>query len=117
MPFLNAADLPWHEPPGHVRGYSRYLVNPDQGGSRYFDFRVSRYPTGGRVDLHVHMVAEQVYYIIGGRGQAVCGDERREIGPEDVMFVPAGAPHSLVSSGPEDLVFVVVTSPPYDIQR
>ena len=117
MGFLNAADFPWHEPPGHVGGFSRYLVNPDQGGSRYFDFRISRYPAGGRVDPHVHEIAEHVYYVIAGRGRAECGDERREVGPEDVMFVPPGVPHSLVSSGPDDLVFVVATSPPSDIAR
>lgn len=116
MPFCNEEDFDWIEPPGHVRGYSRYLVGP-QAGSRYFDFRTSRYPTGGRVDSHVHHVAEQVYYFISGTGQAACGDEIRTIGPGDVMFVPAGTPHHLVASGNEDLRFVVVTSPPNDIER
>lgn len=116
MPFFNEQDAEWIEPPGHVRGYSRYLVGPEHG-SAYFDFRTSRYPTGGRVDRHVHTVAEQVYYFISGAGRAECGDETRTVGPGDVMFVPAGVPHSLTASSDEDLCMVVVTSPPNDIAR
>jgi mannose-6-phosphate isomerase-like protein (cupin superfamily) len=116
MPFFNEEEVEWHEPPGHVGAYSRYLVGPDHD-SRYFDFRVSRYPTGGYVEAHKHDVAEQVYYFIAGAGKAECGDESRIVGPGDVMFVPAGVAHSLVSTGKEDLRFVVVTSPPNDISR
>jgi mannose-6-phosphate isomerase-like protein (cupin superfamily) len=116
MPFRNEEDVEWHEPPGHLRAYSRYLVGPDTE-SRYFDFRTSRYPKGGNVEPHVHEVAEQVYYFMAGAGIAVCGEETREVGPGDVMFVPAGTRHSLVSISEEDLRFVVVTSPPEDIAR
>lgn len=116
MPFRNEEEEAWVEPPGHVRGFSRYLVGPENG-SEYFDFRVSRYPAGGYVEPHQHRVAEQVYYFISGTGEAECGDEKRTVGPGDVMFVPAGARHSLVASDGEDLRFVVVTSPPHDIAR
>lgn len=116
MPFYAEEDFEWIEPPGHVRGYSRYLVGP-HAGSRYFDFRTSSYPPGGRVDPHVHEVAEQVYYFIAGAGRAECGTETRAVGPGDVMFVPAGVRHSLVSTGDDDLRFVVVTSPPDDVER
>ncbi|MGC9665398.1 cupin domain-containing protein [Planosporangium sp. 12N6] len=112
MPFLNENDVEWIEPPGHIRAYSRYLVGPEEQGSRHFDFRTSRYPTGGYVEPHEHDVQEQVYYFITGTGTAECGDETRTVGPGDVMFVPAGVRHSLVSTGAQDLEFVVVTSPP-----
>lgn len=116
MPFYTEDDFDWIEPPGHVRGYSRYLVGP-HSGSRYFDFRTSSYPPGGRVDPHVHEVAEQVYYFIGGTGRAECGDDNRTVKPGDVMFVPAGARHALVCTGEDELRFVVVTSPPDGIER
>lgn len=116
MPFRNEDDVEWHEPPGHIRAYSRYLVGPEDT-SRYFDFRTSRYPKGGYVEPHVHEVAEQVYYFLAGAGTAECGDETRTVGPGDVMFVPPGVRHSLVSTSEEDLRFVVVTSPPEDILR
>jgi mannose-6-phosphate isomerase-like protein (cupin superfamily) len=116
MPFLNESQVDWHEPPGHVGAYSRYLVGPEHGSS-YFDFRTSRYPTGGYVEPHVHEVAEQVYYFISGTGEAECDGQTRTVGPGDVMFVPAGVRHGLVSTGEDALCFVVVTSPPNDIPR
>ncbi|GGL09424.1 cupin domain-containing protein [Mangrovihabitans endophyticus] len=112
MPFLNEGDVPWTEPPGHVRAYSRYLVGPDSHGSAHFDFRTSRYPTGGYVEEHLHESAEQVYYFLAGAGRAVCGEETRMVGAGDVMFVPARMRHSLMSTGERELEFVVVTSPP-----
>ena len=111
MPFLHESDEEWHEPPGHSGAFSRYLVHSQQ-----FDFRTSRYPHGGYVEAHVHEVAEQVYYFLRGAGTAECGDETRTVGPGDVMYVPAGVRHSLVSTGTEDLEFVLATSPP-DIPR
>ncbi len=116
MPFYNEADFEWTEPPGHVRGYSRYLVGP-HSGSRYFDFRVSSYPTGGLVQPHVHEVAEQVYYFIEGTGRAVCGAQTRDVAAGDVMFVPAGVVHSLECTSRQDLRFVIVTTPSDDVPR
>jgi mannose-6-phosphate isomerase-like protein (cupin superfamily) len=116
MTFLNESDVEWRQPPGHVTAYSRYLVGPE-AGSRRLDFRTSRYPTGGYVEPHVHPVAEQVYYFLSGAGRAECGDETRAVGPGDVMFVPAGVRHGLVSTGTEPLCFVVATSPPDDLAR
>jgi mannose-6-phosphate isomerase-like protein (cupin superfamily) len=113
--FRHVDDLSWHEPPGHVQGFSKYLV--EGLGSRYFDFRLSRYPSGGCVQPHQHEIAEHVYYFIEGTGTADCGDERLTVGPGTVMFVRPGVRHSVVSTGDGDLVFVVATSPPSDIPR
>jgi mannose-6-phosphate isomerase-like protein (cupin superfamily) len=116
MGFLHADDVPFHEPPGHLRGYSKYLVDPDLG-SRYFDFRLSRYVPGGLVEPHEHTVAEHVYYFIEGTGSAECGDDTRTVGAGTVMFVPPGVRHSVACTGDVDLVFIVATSPPGDIPR
>jgi mannose-6-phosphate isomerase-like protein (cupin superfamily) len=115
--FFRADDFEWIEPPGHAGGFSRYLVNPDNVGSRYFDFRISRYPVGGRVDRHVHEIAEHVYYFLEGAGLVTVGAETRTVGANDVLFVPPGVGHAIESTGPGDLGFIVATSPPSDIAR
>lgn len=117
MPFLHTDDVEFHLPPGHIGGYSKYLVEPERMGSRHFDFRLSSYEPGGLVEPHTHEVAEHVYYFISGTGVAECGDEKREVGPGTVMFVPPGVVHAVTGTGQTDLVFVVATSPPSDIQR
>ena len=109
--FLHESTQQWQEPPGHINAFSKYLVGPDQG-SRFFDFRISRYPAGGYVQEHVHDDAEHVYYFSRGQGVARCGDQTERVGAGSVMFVPAGVTHSVRSEGPDDLEFVIVTSPP-----
>jgi mannose-6-phosphate isomerase-like protein (cupin superfamily) len=115
--FFDVEEFPWHEPSGHVGGFSRYLVSPENVQSQYFDFRTSRYVAGGRVEPHVHAVAEHVYLILAGRGEAGCGEEVRVLVPGTGMFVPPGVVHYIANPGSEPLEFVVVTSPPSDIER
>jgi quercetin dioxygenase-like cupin family protein len=114
---MDSRRLPWHEPPGHNSGYSKYLVNDVQGGSKHVDFRISRYPIRGEVEPHVHDVAEQIYYVISGTGLFILDGEEHIISQGFTVFIPPGVEHSLVNTGDEDIVFVVVTSPLNDIPR
>lgn len=116
MGLIDSRMIPWDEPPGHIGGFSKYLVG-EHNGCTTMDFRVSRYPIRGRVDPHIHEIAEQIYYIISGTGTAQLGDERMVIQPGDTLFVPPRVVHGLENTGHEDLVFVVVTSPPHDVPR
>ncbi len=96
-------------------GFSKCLVTTAKDGSRYLDFRLSRYPIRGRVDPHAHETAEHVYYVISGTALVGFDGEQRVIAAGDTIFVPPGAIHSVENTGDDDLVFVVVTSPPTDI--
>lgn len=109
--------VPWSEPSGHVGGLSKYLVSPDTHDSRFFDFRISRYPIGGFVEPHIHQTAEHVYYFLSGTGLIRYGDSERIVEPATVMFVPPGVVHAISNTGESDLVFIVATSPPSDIRR
>jgi mannose-6-phosphate isomerase-like protein (cupin superfamily) len=115
--FFEVDEFEWHQPPGHFDSFSRYVVNPDNTGSAYFDFRFSRIRPHGHIELHVHEVAEHVYYFTAGVGEARCGEETRTVRPGSIMFVPPGVVHAISCDGPDDLCFVVVTSPPTDIAR
>ena len=48
--------------------------------------------------LHRHAYPE-VFVIQEGRAVYTAGDETREVGPGDVVVVPAGVPHRFVSTG------------------
>jgi quercetin dioxygenase-like cupin family protein len=114
---IHERDRPWHEPPGHHGGLSRYLVNPEDDGAQLLDFRLSRYPPGGLVAEHVHAVAEHAYYVLEGSGRVTLGDTAHEVGAGSVVFVAPGVRHSVVATGSHDLVFVVSTAPASDIER
>jgi mannose-6-phosphate isomerase-like protein (cupin superfamily) len=116
VPPRSIKGLPWHEPPGHHGGFSKYVVGLEDG-ARHIDFRLSRYPIRGRVDSHTHERAEHVYYFLEGIGLATYDHEEYVVEPGMVMHVPPGTEHSVASIGDTDLVFIVVTSPPDDIPR
>ena len=54
---------------------------------------------------------DEVYYVVGGRGQVRIGDEDSEIGQGSVIFVAAGVEHRFHSIT-EDLKLLVVFAPP-----
>ncbi len=114
---FRAEMVPWTEPPGHFSGFSKYLVGPDTDRSQYFDFRVSSYQPKGYVAPHSHAVAEHVYYVLRGKGLMELDGEQHLVEPNVTIFVPPGVQHAMTNTGFEDLVFIVVTSPPSDIAR
>jgi quercetin dioxygenase-like cupin family protein len=49
-------------------------------------------PAGGTDHQRPH-TEDEVYVVLGGRSRFTAGDETREIGPGDTIFVAAGVPH------------------------
>jgi mannose-6-phosphate isomerase-like protein (cupin superfamily) len=109
---ISAERVPWSQPPGHFEAYSKYLVDPDRTDSRHFDFRVSIYQPRGYAAVHRHEAAEQIYYILRGTALVTLDGEPHVLHPHDLAFIPPGVDHGISNSGFEDLVFIVVTSPP-----
>jgi quercetin dioxygenase-like cupin family protein len=50
------------------------------------------YPAGGKAEPHTHP-NEQIVSIIKGKGWMRIGDEEREVGPGDVVLIPANTEH------------------------
>jgi mannose-6-phosphate isomerase-like protein (cupin superfamily) len=59
--------------------------------------------------IHVHHLADELFYVAKGSGFALVGGREVPIGPGDVVFVPKGEDHRIRSSraAPLELVFVV----------
>lgn len=76
-------------PPGTMRGItgggSLELIN---------EFEITG---GGAVDPHTHPTHE-FYYVLYGHGTMVVGEERREIGQGDLVYIPPNEVHSLIAS-------------------
>ena len=55
----------------------------------------------GNVPKHYHNSADEIQYIISGKGIFWLGDEKREVGPGDLIVIPKGTAHagSIASSG------------------
>jgi len=55
----------------------------------------------GNVPKHYHTSADEIQYIIAGKGTLWLGNEQREIGPGDLIVIPKGTAHagSIATSG------------------
>ena len=111
----NLAEILWKQYPGHHnQALSKPICTPDNVGSKYFDYRISSYEPGAFVVSHVHKVQEQIYHVLSGEGVLVLDGERRLVRANDVTHIPPGVVHEFHCSGNDNLVFLVITSPPTD---
>jgi mannose-6-phosphate isomerase-like protein (cupin superfamily) len=106
----------WEVPPGHSPGaLSKMLVHPTNADTKHFDFRISSYQPRHYAEVHVHEVAENLYYVLQGKGIVELDGVRHVVAPHTVVHIPAGVRHGIFNTGIEDLIFIVVASPPYDM--
>ena len=105
----------WEQPPKHYEAFSKMLVHPSNADTRHFDFRISSYQPKGYAEVHVHEVAENIYYILQGKGIAELDGEKHLVEPHMVIHIPPGVRHGIFNTGLEDLIFIVVASPPSDM--
>jgi mannose-6-phosphate isomerase-like protein (cupin superfamily) len=105
----------WELPPGHFQAFSKLLVHPTNTNTRYFDFRISSYQPRGYAEVHVHETAENLYYILKGRGIVELDGVKHLVEPHMVIHIPPGVRHGIFNTGVEDLLFLVVASPPGDM--
>ncbi|HSB78778.1 MAG TPA: cupin domain-containing protein [Candidatus Methylomirabilis sp.] len=113
--ILRVEEAFWEQPPGHFEAFSKMLVHPTNADTRHFDFRISSYQPKGFAEVHVHECAENIYYILQGRGIVELDGERHLVEPHMVIHIPPGVRHGIFNTGLEDLLFIVVASPPSDM--
>ena len=105
MPVRHADDLP-AEPVGAGRGTVRQLlIGPDEAPN--FALRRFRMEPGGGMPRHTNEV-EHEQYVLRGRARIGIGDDEVEVGPDDVVYIPAGVPHWYRAEGDEPFEFLCV---------
>jgi mannose-6-phosphate isomerase-like protein (cupin superfamily) len=92
---------------------SHLLLTQGQFGSRQLSVTWVECAPNSQQAMHTHETQEQVYVIVGGRGQMLVGDEAREVGAGALVFVPPATPHAIRNTAAEPLVYVSATAPPF----
>jgi mannose-6-phosphate isomerase-like protein (cupin superfamily) len=69
-------------------------------------------PPGGEIGEETHERVDQILSFVGGTGEALVGDETREVTPGDLVVVPAGRRHNFRNTGEDPLVLYTVYGPP-----
>lgn len=68
-------------------------------------------PPGWSAALHRHPTYDDTHIICEGRYECQLGAQRLELGPGDMMFAPAGTPHSIKNVGGVTGRELVISSP------
>ena len=69
-------------------------------------------PPGGEIGEEVHEGIDQLLLFVEGAAEAIVGDERRRVGPDELVLVPGGTRHNFVNIGEFPLRLVTVYTPP-----
>lgn len=81
------------------------LIDGDEAPN--FALRRFEIEPGGGMPLHTNKV-EHEQYVLGGKAHIRIGDREYDVGKDDVIYIPAGVPHSYDSTGDEPFVFLCV---------
>ncbi|MBV6760253.1 cupin domain-containing protein [Rhodococcus opacus] len=106
----------WHNLPGHLgQALTKSLITvgetDESGYAAKIQFNQSSYEPGSYVELHKHEEAEEIFYVISGRGRAQIGDEQVTLEPGHFMWVPPKTAHGITNTGTEPLKFLIFAYP------
>ena len=71
----------------------RFLISATSGGSRHVCWWRTIFPPGAAHERHYHPNADEVLYVIRGRGGGGTHEEEHEVTPGTAQFIPAGVTH------------------------
>lgn len=82
---------------------TQVLIGPDQAPN--FALRRFVMAPGGGMPLHTNRVEHEQYVLRGG-ARVTIGDEVHDVVAGDVVFIPAGTPHSYEATSDEPFEFL-----------
>jgi len=95
---------------------SMLMVAPKFMDAKGFAMGYQIIPPGSVSTVHSHEVEQEAFFVVKGKGEAVLGDKRFEVGPETAWVASAKVPHGLYNTGEEDLMFIWTFCPPLPSQ-
>ena len=102
---------------GDDQAIVRELASPGNSGLSRHSLAEIRHPPGTASLEHYHTEAEEVYFVMGGRGGIRVDGEVQAIGPGDVVVITPGQRHKVWQEGAGDLVLLVTCAPAYSVEE
>lgn len=91
----------------------RELMHPALHGNRRQSLAEATVQPGARIQLHRHMLSEELYHVSAGSGIMTLGADRFTVGAGDTVLIAPGTPHRIEATGAEPLRILCCCSPPY----
>jgi len=108
--IVNTEDLPFYSVAwGRTKGI---VAKESPAYSGKVQVRITEYLPGYVHTLHTHPEQDEIIFVLSGRGASETAGGKREIGPGDVVFVPAGVPHATYNPNTETVTAIIIKSPP-----
>jgi mannose-6-phosphate isomerase-like protein (cupin superfamily) len=89
------------------------LVRPERDGSRNVSVAEAVIEPGQTTRAHYHQAADEVYYVLSGKGIVRVGENAAAVAVGVCVLIPAGQVHSATCDGDEALRILCICSPPY----
>jgi quercetin dioxygenase-like cupin family protein len=100
----------WKDVAAGTATRTQVLLGPDDGAPN-FAMRRFRMEDGGGMPLHTNAV-EHEQYVLTGAAEIRIGEETHRVSAGDVLYIPAGAPHSYrVTQAPFEFLCMVPNRP------
>jgi mannose-6-phosphate isomerase-like protein (cupin superfamily) len=74
----------------------------------------ARLPKGAATQPHFHPRAEEIYYLLEGRGRMQIEGDVRDVTPGDAIAIPPGQRHQITNTGDATLRFLCCCAPSYE---
>ena len=93
-------------------GCIKFLLMPPDAPVKNVSLEIGIFKPGEDLKAHTHPEADEIYYIIKGKGHLRVGNEELELTEGTAAIVPSGKEHHLKNDGKEILQVAFITSPP-----
>jgi quercetin dioxygenase-like cupin family protein len=109
--LVRSAEGVERQPVGAGTATVRQVLLGPADGAPHFAMRRFIMGDGGGMPRHTNTV-EHEQYVLRGRARVGIGGEVYEVGPDDVLYIPAGAPHFYqVLEAPFEFLCMVPNAP------
>lgn len=105
MYVKNMKDVSVEEVKAGTKTTRQVLISPEEGPN--FAMRKFSIEPGGGMPMHTNTV-EHEQLVLNGKAEVVIGDEIFAAKKDDIVFIPAGVPHSYTTIGDEPFEFLCV---------
>lgn len=92
-------------------GKLRWLSNPPATGAEQLTVIEVNIQPGEGHDFHKHPDQEEVIYCVSGKVEQWLGEEKREMGPGDSVFIGADVVHATFNIGESGATLLAILGP------